>query len=113
MAAWVIRSAGGGYFTQRDAVIGVGDNQAEVRAGLEALVDLGLIEKTRNAGRPHYRVVASPVWPAIRQLADAVDSLVAGSAAPKLEADPPRSSLSAHDAVPIPQPRRGSVEGVG
>lgn len=106
VAAWVVRSAGDGYFTQRDAVLGVGDNQGEVRAALEALADLGLIEKASAAGRPHYRRISSPVWTALRQLADAVDQLVAGTANPAVEPDPPRATSADEATIQVHLPAR-------
>lgn len=89
MAAWILHEAGAAYFTQRDAVIGLGDNQGEVRSNLEALCQLGLVQKRYN-GKPYYRRVDSPVWEALAKLVDAVEALVAGTAEPRLEPDLPR-----------------------
>ena len=108
VAAWIIRSAKNGYFTQRDAVLGVGDNQGEVRSGLEALVDLGLVEKARSGSRPHYRRVDSPVWMALGQLADAVDAMAAGQAAPPIDPDPPRGLPDRLEDGPVALPPRRS-----
>lgn len=89
VAVWIFREAGTDYFTQRHAVIGVGDIQGEVRSNLEALYQLGLLEKRSN-GRPYYRRVESPVWAALANLSEAVDALAAGTAEPRLERDPPQ-----------------------
>jgi hypothetical protein len=96
VAAWVTKVARDDYFNQRDAVKGVGDNQGEVRSNLEALSELGLLEKT-SPGRPQYRRIESPVWRALEILADAVSGLTAGEGEPKLEPDEKRG-LAARQA---------------
>ena len=101
VASWVLRQAGDGYFSQRDAVVGVGDNQGEVRSNLEGLAELGLIEKSTTGSRPNYRRVDSPIWTALGLLADAVDDMVAGLAKPELEPDPPRGLAARPDEAPI------------
>jgi hypothetical protein len=103
VATWIVREAGGGYFTQTDAVRGVGSLQGEVRANLEALHRLGLLEKVRNGG-PYYRLIQSPVWAVLRALDEAVDSLENGDAEPRLEPSPKPIT----GAIPATLPRHRS-----
>jgi hypothetical protein len=114
LAVWIVRFADDRYFTQRDAVLGVQDNQSEVRANLEAMVSVGLLERTSN-GRPHYRAVNSPVWPALVQLADAIASMADGRAEPTLEKDPPRGLTKEREKPSglSTLPRRSSARPVG
>jgi hypothetical protein len=105
LVAWVLREAQTEYFTQRDAVIGIGDNQGEVRSNLEGLVAIGLLEKTLE-GRPHYRRTDSPVWDALATLVKAIKALEAGRAQPRLEPDKTSQGLPARrETVTIPRRR--------
>jgi hypothetical protein len=93
------------YFSQRDAVKGIGDNQGEVRSNLEALCEIGLLEKT-SPGRPQYRRVNSPVWRALEILAESVSGLSAGKGEPKLEPDELRglaARRASHNALTMPE----------
>ena len=107
VAAWVNKVARDDYFSQRDVVKGIGDNQGEVRSNLEGLHELGLLEKT-SPGRPQYRRIDSPVWRALEILADAVSDLATGKGQPKLEPDEVRglaARQASGNALTIPKRR--------
>jgi hypothetical protein len=100
-AAWIYSRKRNEFFSQDQVRQGTGLRQAAARDAVEDLKGVGLLEVIRSGPHrwPSYRLIESPVWPALAALWKAVMAMEQGVAAPALEA----RTAPEHPASPLPR----------